>query len=203
MEKPILFSGPMVRAILDGRNTQTRRVSGKYLKGINNNPDDWACATHHKDGSFIFHGPRKVSEEWAQRAYPEGGGGKCPYGIPGDILWVRETWSQYFDELHNDDPYYQYRATQIAPNFIKWKPSIFMPRSASRITLKITGIRVERLQDISEPDIMQEAPPDFWNHPNGPEGAFIDLWDSTNKDRGFGWGINPWVWVISFKRITK
>jgi hypothetical protein len=159
-DRPILFKDQMVRAILNGNKFQTRRTSGKYLHGINRYPDEWAHATLHKDGSFIFHGPRKVSNEFAQKAYPEGGGGFCPYGITGDRLWVRETWADNIPGCPNG---ITYRADHADPKGdgpahpIKWKPSIFMPRSCSRILLTITDVKVERVQDISENGAMAEG----------------------------------------------
>ena len=162
MDRPILFNTQMVRAILDGKKTQTRRVA-------------------NRDNTLY-----------------------CPYGRPKDTLWVRETWA-------NDIPFcpngITYRADHQNPkgdgpaNPIKWRPSIFMPRRASRIALEIIGVRLERLQEIPEPDVMQEAPPEFWTHPDGPVGAFIKLWDSINAKRGFGWDANPLVWVINFNRV--
>lgn len=159
-ERPILFSGPMVRAILDGRKTQTRRVA--------------------KD-----------------RDKP------CKYGIAGDRLWVRETWQSAaaMGVCHASDDYFVYRATD--PDWEtcegwQWRPSIFMPRKASRITLEITDVRAERLQDITNKDARAEG---LARGTVYPRMWFEDLWDSINAKRGFGWDVNPFVWVITFKKV--
>jgi hypothetical protein len=164
-ERPILFSGEMVRAILEGRKTQTRRVIKPQLR-INY---------------------------------------KCPYGQPGDRLWVRETWQCFkpnTEEIINPNTVniraLAYRATNEWRG--KWRPSIHMPRWASRITLEITAVRVERLQDIGEVDAMREGDPTC-------ENTHIDwfraLWDSINAKRGYSWESNPWVWVVEFQRIRE
>ena len=217
-ERPILFSAEMVRAILDGRKTMTRRIVGKYLKIINRNPEEWTGASHHKDGSFIFWGPMPVNDEFAQKAYPDGGGGKCPYGIPGDRLWVRETWHcdnpmVAQDTMSRGEGLY-YRATEKHPEiFPKWKPSIFMPKWASRLTLEIIDIKVERLQEITEEDAEAEGATPFRNDPEGDcwtdgkyRTAFQYLWGEINGWEGEAhpratWQSNLWVWVISFRRI--
>jgi hypothetical protein len=165
-ERPILFSGRMVQAILDGRKTMTRRV--------------------FKTAKLI------PTESYGKRALTR----TCPYGQPGDRLWVRET--------HNtcgEKPFY--RADGEMPLEWKWSPSVFMPRWASRITLEITAVWVERLKDITIEDAQAEG-----ITPLGTEGdsrrwraGFRELWDSLNAKRGYGWDANPWVWVISFKRV--
>ena len=178
-QTPILFSAPMVRAILEGCKTQTRRV-------IN-----------------------------AKRA------GHCPYGAPGDRLWVRETWATVatYDHLKpslipKGDalwPVVYYAAYPEAaawhsPNRGRVRPSIFMPRWASRITLEITGIRVERVQSIKTSDIVAEGvSPDesYLGSANRYRHPFVELWDSINYKRGYGWDQNPWVWVISFSLLPK
>ncbi len=164
-EKPILFSSPMVRAILEGRKTQTRRV----LK----NPLDYGCQIP-VDSATIH-----------------------PFG---NRLWVRETFS-----ISSNG--YFYRADVKQPETIKysWRPSIFMPRKASRITLEVLSVRIERLQNISSMDVIQEGiqsgPAKHWYHaPDGTE-KYRALWDSLNKKRGFGWETNPFVWVIQFRKI--
>ena len=150
-ERPILFSAPMVRAILDGRKTMTRRILTE------------------RHGEY------------------------CPYGHPGDFLWVRETF--YNSRMDNSMPTH-YRADNQDEDFqLIWNPSIFMPRWASRILLEITAVRVERLQKISEDDARAEGV--------SPEtvGPFSELWDSINRKPGRTWADNPFVWVIEFKRI--
>lgn len=220
-ERPILFKGDMVNAILDGRKTQTRRV-------IKPQP---------------FAQPEKSDDEpiWEVYAGDELSGTiKCPYGQPGDRLWVRETWRQFdaSDECdHLDfpcgcprtgDPVY--RATHDDGES-KWKPSIFMPRWASRITLEITDVRVERLQDISEEDAKAEGAQHFpelpgksaygmdcrWSmeQPNSVDQclssakwAFSNYFCKINGKAPKGcidqrpWDANPWVWVVEFRRLT-
>lgn len=178
-ERPILMSGPMINAIFDGRKTQTRRVVKPQPK--------WKA----HNGVLAF-------DDRVNR------GIHCPYGQPGDRLWVRETWAQ-----HPDEAGIIWRATD--PGWddndygIKWKPSIFMPRWASRITLEVTSVRVERVQDITPRDVVAEG---IYHEPGewGPDEAydhlikgFAHLWDQINAKRGYSWDANPWVWVIGFK----
>ncbi len=176
--KPIIFNTDMVRAILDGRKTQTRRVIPRDVVTKN------AIASIIRGGELGFT--------------------KCPYGQVGSKLWVRETWVPTFQGL---DCLYKADETGKPSLFpvSGWKPSIHMPRWASRITLEITEVRVERLQEISEEDAIAEGIPPF--APNGkvqsstiPCKHFSTLWDSLNAKRGYGWETNPWVWVISFRR---
>jgi hypothetical protein len=223
-EKPILFSGQMVRAILAGRKTQTRRVvdySTGWVSGLNGYTYQGACPVHpHQHlmqcGASIL----RIS---------------CPYGQPGDRLWVRETWATYGMEALAP----QYRPVFWAadreregfsiPPDIKWRPSIHMPRWACRLRLEITGVRIERL-DISEADAIAEGieqiaksdyPRDGKKRAAGPwwkhyqhEGACTDnpvfsyrtLWDSINgKPRpgkpDVSWSANPYVWVVTFKKL--
>ena len=208
-ERPILFSAPMVRAILDWRKTQTRRVVKPQP------PDDIGlpigvdlysptCIGKNGDeypGDEIF-GAYSECGEW---------GVKCPYGQPGDRLWVRETWGPC-------DGGVCYRADEDAgsvalPDDGRWTPSIHMPRWASRITLEITGVRVERLQDISEADAIAEGVPAVSsggvtlftttgvNCFQAAKGAYAALWESINGPGS--WDANPWVWVVEFRRIDK
>ena len=187
-ERPILFSGPMVRAILEGRKTMTRRVV--------------------KPGEMLT--PAQVERE------VNGGTGaiRCPYGKPGDRLWVRET-IELRTILGNNFPSPVYVADgshvvvdggKKASNhaFIRRRvtPSIHMPRWASRITLEVTGVRVERLQDISEADAKAEGSPlaacgapQDGSHKAG----FADIWASIH---GTAWDANPFVWVIEFRRVS-
>jgi hypothetical protein len=185
-EYPILFSGPMVRAILDGRKTQTRRV-------LNPQPD-FAAQPHFQ------HGRGHAGTGWycSETEYPDEGSQfyRCPHGIPGDRLWVRETWTKnvagffYRADFPLADPTW-------GPVF--WKPSIHMPRAASRITLELTEVRVQRVQEISEADVLAEGVTGVWKQ--GDHGyLFSKLWDSINADRGYGWNVNPWVWALTFKR---
>lgn len=211
-ERPILFSAPMVRALLDGRKTQTRRVVKPYPKWAQRFPicNPNAMAAGHQvwwwDGEFDRVG---VAQD-------------CPYGVPGDQLWVRETWkphSLYADMRPRDMPQTEvfYRADdRYAPSNTPWVPGIHMPRWASRILLKITDVRVERLKSISEADalaegIQRDLDTRAWL---GAEGAGVggatrlyashamaygDLWESINGPGS--WDANPWVWVVEFKRV--
>ena len=146
---------------------------------------------------------------------------KCPYGAPGDWLWVRETFCHKSDDgriVYNKDGNFDpscfyYRATDATPEAIDddghmryckdgtqsspWKPSIFMPRYASRITLEVTGIRVERLQDISQPDACSEGTPSIKGC--SEQEAYAALWAKTNGPES--WDANPWVWIVEFKRV--
>jgi hypothetical protein len=193
-ERPILFSAPMVRAILDGTKTQTRRV----------------CKMEVRAGM--------PEPEWRSLLTV------CPYGRPGDErLWVRETWraSSHFDkvpprEIPNGAELF-YEATSVAREWRttvgKMRPSIHMPRWASRITLEITGVRVELLQDISDENAIAEGCPKNHNdyYLGGPHAvsgrkqmatarkAFRDLWESLNGPGSRE--ANPWVWVVEFKRL--
>lgn len=214
-ERPILFSGPMVRAILEGRKTQTRRVM-KPQPFYNDYTKDW----------FTFLGKHKTYFAWGENQEPpivdmiE----YNPYGEPacchleGDRLWVRETWLEDRISGLPTDQHGQphYKANGYTNQIIvdswngQWKPSIFMPRWASRITLEITDIRVERVQQISEQDIEAEGTP---VNPMGQLSYRHDyhqrlkdwqyLWDKINGTKpGYDWQSNPFVWVIEFKRIN-
>jgi hypothetical protein len=215
--RPILFSGAMVRALLDGRKTQTRRVV-KAPKGLSN-PADFLCVrpggVNWKDepvGPAVAFGPRDAVE-WAY----------CPYGTIGDRLWVRETWAElalYSLDAEGVQEYRTvYRADGEADGLAlvgdRWRPSIHMPRWASRITLEITGVRVERVADISEADAVAEGTPGYTEYDYIPGEAVMEpirgvsaqeeyrtLWDSINGKRpGCSWEANPWVWVLEFKRV--
>jgi hypothetical protein len=194
-ERPILFSAPMIRAILEGRKTMTRRVVKRVTEG-SPYPEIWVPLP----GTTNKHTP------------------PCPYGQPGDRLWVRETWAwdvQAQASLRDEDGPFAYAADPFAVQrrlCPRWRPSIHMPRWASRITLEITGVRVERLQDISEQDAMAEGIRPFgdgWGHHvhdglhymHRAADSFASLWESIN---GAGsWDTNPWVWVVEFKRIEQ
>lgn len=162
-ERPIIFSGEMVRAILAGRKTQTRRV-------IKPQPVI-------QDGVAFF----KTGQ-------------RCPYGQIGDRMWVREAWIR-----NSGVPAYRADDPSWPGETPKWKPSIHMPRWASRITLEIVNVRVERLQDITVGDAWAEGCPN--SDVNVIPDWFIPLWAGINAARGNGWDDNPWVWAIEFKRV--
>lgn len=199
--KPIDLSTPDVRATLEGRKTQFRRVlepqppesAGKIVMlGVDELIPGFETKTH-----MIIAG-----NDW---------GVEAPYQ-PGDILWVRETWARLNDDYHPDDKgsIYVYKADHITgndgPDLIKWKPSIFMPRAAARIFLRVTDVRVERLQEILCGDMKREGciPPTVTGgqYQQWQRDYWIPLWDAINAKRGYGWETNPWVWVIEFERAN-
>lgn len=232
-ERPILFSGPMVRSILAGEKTQTRRVVKQARGRV------WP----YGDGEWATYGEEVHVDVFA-----------CPYGKPGDRLWVRETWAEHhpvgiqpgrfsmagragipgpprvaYRVIYRADgdpirvwhcggfPYrtvdgpsdeIDARHPSVCSEFPGWRPSIHMPRWASRILLEVTDVRVERVQDISEADCYSEGLPIPGPYQPGTREAvevvlpaFRDLWDSINAKRGQGWDVNPWVWVVEFKRL--
>lgn len=196
--KPILFNTDMVRAILDGRKTVTRRVI-KFPEGMTGRLSESGATDH------IF--------------YP--GGIKRPLYHTGDILYVRETWNEY---LNNENIEYCYLADMQNVTYvdmddepIKWKPSIHMPKSAARIFLRITDARVERLRDMKDIDAYKEGITDCKGNKckgyelcdtlsNHVKKCFSYLWNSTIKKQDlnkYGWDTNPWVWVYEFERINN
>lgn len=217
-ERPILFSGAMVRAILSGQKTQTRRVikpqpevTEKRLRETGGWVEGETLSQH-------------VNEAWQAGFIPV----ECPYGQPGDRLWVREAFHSY----HWDQPRAVYRAdgerqrvrTQIESYEVgRWKPSIHMPRWACRIVLEIVSVRVERLQDISEEDAeaegiladsfeyggqqyfrdyrLTDAEASTQPALTCPRESFRSLWESINGQES--WQANPWVWVVEFRRVGK
>lgn len=193
--KPILFNTEMVRAILDGRKSCTRRLVKPQPDEKHTYPLGFATdSTEKRDvGCFGF----GIDEYGGSIQYV-----KPPYGYaPGDILYVRETWCDDRQFTHDSTPgRYFYKASE-SENF-KWKPSIHMPKEAARIWLKVTDVRVERLQDMTDDDAEAEGCFDYTSTALG----FFYVWDSTIKksdiDR-YGWDANPWVWVIEFERCEK
>jgi len=216
-EHPIIFSTPMVQAILEGRKTMTRRIIGN---GINFLPDDteFLRFQNYADGTCraIFHNG------------DEPGNVKCPYGKAGDILWVRETWSKT-----NRKEVIIFKAPEMPePTAFRWKPSIHMPRKFARIFLRIDRIGVERLQAISPDDVKKEGvryrviekgsdmvsplwrsgdngaiefmPKGFKDRPlNADElmyAHWAELWCDINGRAS--WDANPWVWVVEFSVIS-
>lgn len=218
-EKPILFSGPMVRAILDGRKTMTRRVVTPQPHFDFTGPewDEPACCD--SKGKLCI-GPRTFAI-WLEDFHIA-----CPYQ-PGAQLWVRETF--YLDDIdyseggvlpsqQPEDSSLYYRADgeccQQVPECAcaevgktKWRPSIFMPRWASRITLEIAAVRCERVQDIGNVEVraegMELADTYGQSYPRAKwRGIFARTWDALNAKRGYSWEANPWVWVVEFRRIN-
>lgn len=181
-ERPILFSGPMVRAILAGRKTMTRRVMKPQ--------PDYELVRPVVD--------RKTGEVHAY-CDPEPTGLKCPYGVPGDRLWVRECWGP----CEGGVCYRADEGPKVVPDDGRWHPSIHMPRWASRITLEVTDVRVERVQDITPAACASEGFDFVVTDGLMPRGQFAKLWDALNSKRGFGWEANPWVWVVDFRRTES
>lgn len=204
--KPILFNTEMVRAILDGKKTCIRRI----LKGAI--PDDamWGYTMFTPKGCVSCRGV--YADEYGEKFF------RLPYQ-QGDILYVRETWQFSYELDDNEQPVeetgkYYYAATDITlfntyvdengvkHDYVPWRPSIHMPKEAARIWLKVTDVRVERLQDMTDDDAEAEGCFDYTSTALG----FPDVWDSTIKksdlDR-YGWDANPWVWVIEFERCDK
>jgi hypothetical protein len=209
-ERPILFSAPMVRAILAGTKTQTRRVVN--LPADAKHVCYWAPPSGRSESGYADPGvnywtPDPAGETDSNHLNP------CPYGQPGDRLWVREAFmhepADYCWEASVSIPcrpastVYRADYPESKPGE-GWKPSIHMPRHLSRILLEVTSVRVERLQDISEADAVAEGV-DFAGHTDeimhdySPDERFSMLWESIN---GAGsWNENPWVWVIEFRRV--
>lgn len=219
-ERPIIFSAPMVRAILAGTKTQTRRV-------VKPQPPEilpayapkvyWPARDRHMthgdpDGAAYLQFERPGDYDGAH-VMRGGFGFRCPYGQPGDRLWVRETWAQPDRRSAGFSPWV-YAANYQERSSHRWRSSIHMPRCASRILLDVTDVRVERLQDISEADAQAEGVTPKWEP--GCSGrlmdafggfsfrpaasAYAELWEQINGPGS--WDANPWVWVIEFKRVT-
>ncbi|MNH86056.1 hypothetical protein D3C73_385110 [compost metagenome] len=213
-ELPILFSAPMVRAILGGRKTVTRRAVNPQPALTDGSGFSWK-------GHLFGRGAddRETSRNFSKHC--------CPFGKPGHRLWVRETWyCDHFEVMRGpylkpddldigealDDGTLVYAADGLTPYEADqpvWKPSIHMPRWVSRILLEITDVRVERLQEISRSDIRAEGlvcPPELTiddvspNYRDWYPAAWRELWESING--ADSWSANPWVWVVEFKRVT-
>lgn len=234
-ERGILFKGEMVRAVLDGTKTQTRRV-------VKPQPPEHHEAPHlRSDGVWATtdNNPPHTLYDYPMR---------CPYGVPGDQLWVREAWrtGKALDHLSPATIEEQaaeagYRAGPRHPacpihfeadgSVLTWgdaddrdfgtrgklRPSIHMPRWASRIDLEVTAVRVERVQEITAADALAEGVDPGCGTcgelslPNGcgcdnpeplPQDAFLYLWDTINAKRGYSWESNPWVWVVEYRRLV-
>ena len=208
-ERPILFSGPMVRAILEGRKTQTRRIV---------KPQPHTSLNDGEPCGLGWHTPKVTMERWqTAETFSKELSRHCPYGKPGDRLWVRETFADV--GWPPTGPQYVYRADpDSGDNDVqKWRPSLFMPRAASRITLEVVSVRVERLNAISEEDAKAEGAeeislesqesinetrygPGLTDNGYYPEVSYAEgyqrLWESINGPGS--WNANPWVWVVEF-----
>ena len=233
-ERPIIFSAPMVRALLEGRKSQTRRL-------VKPQPECVDGATWRADGLSWAPCRDELSRGILDQIGPAI---RCPHGATGDRLWTKETWApadRWADGFEREDPTcVRYRADGAAIRFEgdvpipldayawseppAWRSPIYMPRWASRITLEIVDVRVERLQSITDEDAMAEgiSPGDGAWH-DGPDGkyfadkcgwyidhvrhnapshAFRALWDSLHGKRA-PWSSSPWVWVLTFKRVEE
>lgn len=206
-ERPILFNTEMVRAIMEGRKTQTRRI----IKPQPIDLEDVSWATSSNEPVYIGVGKEQANIQCniLQKVI------KSPKGTIGDLLWVRETFARL--PFINQGVNYVYKANPQDLS-TKWKPSIHMPKHAARIWLKVTGVAVERLQDISEKDAQAEGIEEIHPAPflirwknycdesadllNEPVDSFRSLWQSINEKRGFGWDANPWVWVYTFEIVS-
>jgi hypothetical protein len=260
-ERPILFSASMVRALLEGRKTQTRRVVKPQPKPATVDCVSLDSAYPDKPWCWLAQWLDEAGKPLGLEESGKQHGGwpdcsdqfACPYGNPGDWLWVRETWRprSWYPNSHvvqlradmksididvpdasngeawidrmlercsdeciaagigaDDDGNFQWDGEDNNP--IKWRPSIFMPRWASRITLEITGVRVQRLQEISEGDCYAEGVSDSWPLDNLPylspfggravKNNYAHLWESINGPAS--WAANPFVWAVSFKAVA-
>lgn len=216
-ERPIIFNTQMVKAILEGRKTQTRRVivlCGKAYKFMREHGYD---SIQHDEVIYPDGGGNWIGwdkdipglAEFTKEAYPNGEGFKCPYGQVGEKLWVRETLyrNPYFSEAGYVADNSAVMVNQTLGDALNWRwksdtlPAIFMPKEATRITLDITEIRVERLQEITDTDAVKEGIANG-AYAVSPIRSFQKLWDSLNEKQGYRWKINPWVWVISFRALN-
>ena len=234
-ERPIIMSGEMIRAILDGRKSMTRRVVKPmpfidYPTGFRLQQE--YKLDHHPKCSFVQAGMlcdcQAIYEPWKAERIEA-----CPYGKPGGRLWLRETWAiaDIYDKDSGNEgqmPFELGKTTRGISIWYKaggekaykasvrgrWRSPIYMPRAASRITLEVTGVRVERVNQISEADCIAEGI-SYWQDNVGPcfglipgkatnrtgYAAFARLWNTINQKRGYGWDQNPFVWCISFKVV--
>jgi hypothetical protein len=190
-ERPILFSGPMIRAILEGRKTQTRRIIKAYQ---DERTPGWYFAKV-RGGMVAGWQPERPIEPYMGIVTD------CPYGQPGDRLWVRETWCECDGDTGRSVAYRADEWADCPADNGQWRPSIFMPRWASRITLEVTGVRVERVQDISFNDALAEGMQDTGSIKDNPFAQYFELWDQINPK--YNWTSNPWVWVVEFQRCVS
>ena len=208
-ETPLILQGWGVKATLDGLKTQTRRTYG--LEKINESPNEWGKPRYDGDGIWLF--PHEYGDIVEI---------KCPYGGPGDTLWIREAWAENErgQILYKADYESITRAMDFPLIPIKWKPSIFLPKEKARLWREIVSVRAERVQEISEEDAKAEgcqliartirpfslSPQPHFTEPERPfiyRDHFIGIWDSLNAKRGYGWDFNPWVWPIEYKQLPE
>ena len=215
----LLYQTDMVEAVIDQRKSMTRRTRG--LKYLNEFPNDWVFDSF--DGRFyIFQNLTNTKKHFAA---------KCPYGQVGDVLWVREKFRplyncetgelERFDYFAGNQDFYGY--LKYKGTVVKWKPSLFMPKEACRIFLKVKSIRIERLYDITKEDaiaegveckiinnikeyrayLVKDSEHVFGkdSYPISAECSFLELWEKINGNESVN--LNPWVWVIEFERIDK
>lgn len=204
-EIPILFSTSMVQAILDDRKSMTRRV-------VKPQPDENGVEFMPNAPSLDWE--QVYKDIWRPWIWDTEEGESimkdCPYGQPGDLLWVRESWCKITNASKEEDNRLHYRASTGKNNFT-WKPSIHMMKSDARIWLQVTDVRVERLNDISEEDAIAEGIlkintgyyKNYLYDTGGipPFASFRSLWQSINGPES--WDANPWVWVVSYKVVSK
>ena len=209
-ERPIIFSAAMVRAIIEGHKTQTRRVVNPQPADSCRNPFVGEDKIWRFECAQTLRGPISNAEDDR----------RCPYGQPGDRLWVRETFRTGFQKtMFSEGIIFKVDAPKALgmdeySDRRVWSPSIHMPRWASLLTLELIDVRVERLQEISVNDCLAEGIPpitdaDQWSKPIPKEpnlpaiyiGAYCRLWDRINAKRA-PWESNPWVWVLEFKRVS-
>ena len=213
-ERPLIFTGESVRAIVEGRKTQTRRLCKKAV-------DHGVCADSvHMDGAGVgwiaWWGHAATAEE-TRKMYPGDSGFLCPHGAVGDRIWVRETWARIYDVYpfaEGDPSHVEYRADGDAGRFPgewppetredaerpRWKSPFFLKRVDSRITLEITDVRVERLHSISWDDVKAEGVLVNCDGTRGARSYFVEAWDKINGKTA-PWSGNPWVWALAFRRI--
>lgn len=219
-ERPILFSTPMVQAIMEGRKTVTRRIKG--LDKLNERPEAWRFDGVNRNGDYLFydvhgfvsgHDPQDCTVII-----------KCPYGKAGDILWVRETWAKVNGEIAYKASEKDYLFAPGETNGI-WKPSIHMKKKDCRLKLEIVSVSVERLHEITKEDAIKEgilyyddeimksrrykdylSDASEYGHPDHDyptvvtaKESFASLWQSINGKES--WDCNPWVWVVNFRKL--
>jgi hypothetical protein len=209
--KPIIISTDLIPSTMSGDKTMTRRLRG--LKEINKNPDNWIFIRKISSANLYEFMDKSIPIEFDNTILI-----KCPYAV-GDELWVREMWADYPNKKNEPHIKYCYRTGMENNKTIKWKSPRYMPKIASRITLEVTAVDVERLQEISATDCIKEGLK-FQQMDKAPEpklvaslidddrcfmeykpifvSAYEELWDDLNKKRGYGWKTNPFVWVVEF-----